>query len=335
MVQIPGLTPNQLVPWNQIPQGINLNTPRNYGAAGGLQRYNPQAAQVDPRYANGGPQVNTGIAKGGGGVSQNWGGPAGSTASNAMRGGQAGAASTQGSAGGTQPSALRSGGSLFPQSPLTNLFAPQQSQSRYPIHSQTGNPIVPGYTDISGRPINGRPAGTEPVFSDRGVFTGNWQMAGSPQSTRPPAQPAAWTAAGRQLASQGGGAAGGGSATTGGTNASLGGGIQGGNISNNDLGYASWLIGGSGQMPMGMAEDAQREVRQTSQDLARQEAETAALDINRRGAYEQSRMDLARQTAEAESALGYGGLAARLYELMNNRSQAMEGYGYDLLSSVI
>lgn len=322
MVQIPGLTPGQRVDPTQpgYPKGYSLGVPRDM-ANGGFQTYDPRYAYKLPEQ-----QVNQRLngmnmqSRGYNGVRPGPGAGSTSTATN-----------PQPTVKTTTPKPAASS-SVFPSMPSFNLFG-QSSQPKYPTSQNTGSPMVPGYTDLWGRPINGRPAGTTPVMGDNGQWTGNWEMAGS---GAPTPQYAAWTQNGKnQAAAQAGTTGTGTGIGSGGTTGTIGGGIQGGNITNNDLGYASWLIGGSGQMPMGMSTDAQREVRQTAQDIAGQNSQEDALDINRRGAYEQTRMDLARQMAEAESSLGYGGLAARLYELMNQRDQSMEGYMYDLFGSVI
>lgn len=347
-ISIPGLTPGQYYPAGSLnAQGLSFGTPRDW-SRGGMQYYDPK--WVRPLNTETTPQTRVG------GTTPAPLLPASAYNVNGFNS-ESGMATPAGAkpGGGTsinrpqqQPAAASSSAlrapSGFPQpqqnSFLSQLFQPQSNTPQYQTHSRTGNPIVPGYTDIYGKPMNGRPAGTVPVFGDSGVWTGNWEMAGSPSASGQRPQPYAWTAAGRaqQAASQGGSpTTGGGTFPTfpGGTNTSIGGGITGGNITGNDLGYVSSFIGGSGQMPIPFSSDAQREIRQTSQDVARQEGETAALDVNRRGAYEQSRMDLARQMAEAESALGYGGLAARLYEMQQQRAGAEEGYLYDLLSSVL
>lgn len=331
MVQIPGLIPGQRVDpsSSSYPKGYSMGVPRDM-ANGGFQTYDPRYAYKLPEQ-----QVNQSLngrnaqAMGYNGVRPGPGAGSTSSTSTAVRPVQQPSIKPTATTG----AATQNSGSLFPSMPSFNLFGQQSNQPRYQTSQNTGSPMVPGYTDNYGRPINGRPAGTTPVFGDNGQWTGNWEMAGGPAAT-PRYMP--WSAQGKaQAAAQNGTTGTGTGIGSGGTTGTIGGGIEGGNISNNDLGYASWLIGGSGQMPMGMNTDAQREVRQTAQDIAGQNSQEDALDINRRGAYEQTRMDLARQMAEAESSLGYGGLAARLYELMNQRDQSMEGYMYDLFGSAI
>ncbi len=122
--------------------------------------------------------------------------------------------------------------------------------------------------------------------------------------------------------------------TTGGTGTSIGGGIQGGNLTNQDIGYATSFIGGAGQVPFEVSSDAQRELRQRSQDEALQGTNRESLDLSRRGSYEQAQMDLARQMAEAESGLGYGNLLARLRDMDVTKNLTQQGYLYDLVGSV-
>lgn len=333
MAQIPGLIAGQYYEPGTV-KGYSMGVPRDW-SHGGKQYYDPQYAYQLPtqqvnQKLNG---MNT-FARGYNGVKPGPG--AGSTSSTSAKPVPQATSTPKPVTQATSTPMAQQSQSIFPSMPSFSLFGNQQ-QSPYRTSQNTGSPMVPGYTDNWGRPINGRPAGTTPVIGDNGQWTGNWEMFNNGQPTTQRYMP--WSGPGKaQAAAQAGtGGMGGVSGTpgTGGTSGQIGGGIQGGNITNNDLGYASWLIGGSGQMPMGMSTDAQREVRQTAQDIARQDSQEAALDINRRGAYEQTRMDLARQMAEADSALGYGGLAARLYELMNQRDQSMEGYMYDLFGSVI
>lgn len=122
--------------------------------------------------------------------------------------------------------------------------------------------------------------------------------------------------------------------TTGGTDTSIGGGIQGGNLTNQDIGYATSFIGGAGQVPFEVSSDAQRELRQRGQDEALQGTNRESLDLSRRGSYEQSQMDLARQMAEAESGLGYGNLLARLADMDVTRNLTQQGHLFDLVGSV-
>ncbi len=68
---IPGLTPGRPVPWSQLPQGMMLNTPRDW-SQGGLQTYDPRYATADPRttgqpmWSGGGVGGMAGASKGGG-----------------------------------------------------------------------------------------------------------------------------------------------------------------------------------------------------------------------------------------------------------------------------
>lgn len=148
MTVIPGLTPGQLVPWNQIPQGMYLNTPRNYGSAGGLQRYDPNAATMGPMPAFNQGQMaawqTRGAPKNAG---TKPGGAAGTTAPNYGR--------SQGLAQGAQGPGFNvqtgiTAGPVLPQ----NIVQSEQNRLRSYQPASIGAPFMQHLNDLVGGAMN-------------------------------------------------------------------------------------------------------------------------------------------------------------------------------------